>query len=230
MIGSVILEIETQRSTIELAIAGDDVAFARIVAAYHNDMARITFFVCGDLDIAEEAEQSAWAVAARRLKDLRDPVRLRPWLMSVAANEARQIARSRRRRTVRELAIGGATRPRDIDHAALIDLADALGRLDPKDRAIVGLRFVGGFESAEIGRALGMSGSSVRVRLHRLLERLRKDLGDHPVRLILLDLSDERTLAVAIFTLEPSEPSTFAKQVAAAMPVIESFEFHRPTP
>lgn len=30
----------------------------------------------------------------------------------------------------------------------MIDLADALGRLDPKDPAIVGLRFVGGFESA----------------------------------------------------------------------------------
>ena len=141
-------------------------------------MARIAYFVCGDLDVAEEAEQSAWAVAYRRLKDLRDPERLRPWLMSVAANEARQIARSRRRRTVRELAVGDPTPPRDVDHAAMIDLADALARLDPKDRAIVGLRFIGGFESAEIGRAMGMSAPNVRVRLHRLLERLRKDLGD----------------------------------------------------
>jgi RNA polymerase sigma factor (sigma-70 family) len=178
MIGVVIAEPETQGSLVELALAGDEVAFARIVAAHHNDMARIAFFVCGDLDIAEEAEQSAWAVVYRRLKELRDPDRLRPWLMSVAANEARQLARSRRRRTVRELAVGDQTRPRDIDHAAMIDLADALGRLDPKDRAIVGLRFVGGFESAEIGAAMGMTASGVRVRLHRLLARLRKDLGD----------------------------------------------------
>jgi DNA-directed RNA polymerase specialized sigma24 family protein len=33
-------------------------------------------------------------------------------------------------------------------------------------------------QSGEIGRALGMSATGVRVRLHRLLERLRKDLGD----------------------------------------------------
>jgi RNA polymerase sigma-70 factor (ECF subfamily) len=178
MIGAVTAEPETQRSMIELAIAGDEVAFARIVAAHHNDMARIAFFVCGDLDIAEEAEQSAWAVAYRRLKDLRDPDRLRPWLMSVAANEARQMVRSRGRRTVRELAFGDPTGPKDVDHAALIDLADALGRLDPKDRAIVGLRFIGGFESTEIGQAMGMTASGVRVRLHRLLGRLRKDLGD----------------------------------------------------
>src|SRR5258706_15876790 len=144
MIGVVIAEAETQGSIVELAIAGDEVAFARIVAAHHDDMARIAFFVCGDLDVAEEAEQSAWAVAYRRLKDLRNPDRLRPWLMSVAANEARQIARSRRRRTVRELAVTAAARPRDIDHAAMI--AGAFDRLDPKDRAIVGLRFIGGFE------------------------------------------------------------------------------------
>jgi RNA polymerase sigma-70 factor (ECF subfamily) len=178
MIGSVIAEAEPHWAILERAVAGDESAFARIVAAHHSDMARIAFFVCGDLDVAEEAEQPAWAVAYRRLKDLRDPERLRPWLMSVAANEARQIARSRRRRTVRELAIADPTRPRDVDHAAMIDLADAVGRLDAKDRAIVGLRFIGGFESAEIGRALGMTASAVRVRLHRCLKQLRKDLGD----------------------------------------------------
>jgi len=178
MIGVVIAELEQQRSIVERAVAGDEVAFARIVAAHHDDMARIAYFVCGDLDIAEEAEQSAWGIAFHRLKDLRDPDRLRPWLMSVAANEARQIARSRRRRTVREIAVTDPARPRDIDHAAMIDLAGALARLDPRDRAIVGLRFIGGFESAEIGRAMGMTASGVRVRLRRLLERLRKDLGD----------------------------------------------------
>jgi RNA polymerase sigma factor (sigma-70 family) len=178
MIGTLIADAELQRSMLDLAIAGDEVAFARIVSAHHDDMARIAFFVCGDLDVAEEAEQAAWAVAYRRLNDLRDPDRLRPWLMSIAANQARQIARSRRRRTVRELAVGDQGLPPNVDHAAMIDLAAAVGRLDPKDRAIVGLRFIGGFESAEIGRAVGMTSSAVRVRLHRLLARLRKDLGD----------------------------------------------------
>jgi RNA polymerase sigma factor (sigma-70 family) len=178
MIGTLIADADLQRSMLDLAIAGDEVAFARIVSAHHDDMARIAFFVCGDLDVAEEAEQAAWAVAYRRLNDLRDAERLRPWLMSIAANQARQIARSRRRRTVRELAVGDEGLPPDVDHAAMIDLAAAVERLDAKDRAIVGLRYIGGFDSAEIGRALGMTSSAVRVRLHRLLGRLRKDLGD----------------------------------------------------
>jgi RNA polymerase sigma-70 factor (ECF subfamily) len=173
-----VAEAEPQRSIVERAIAGDELAFARIVATYHDDMARIAYLVCGNLDTAEEAEQAAWAIAFRRLRDLRDPERLRPWLMSIAANEARQITRSRRRRTVHELELRDPARPPDRDHAAMIDLGEALDRLEPRDRAIVGLRFIGGFESAEIGGALGMSAVGVRVRLHRLLERLRKELGD----------------------------------------------------
>jgi RNA polymerase sigma factor (sigma-70 family) len=178
MIANVTAESDARPSIVERAVAGDDVAFARIVADHHDDMARIAYLICGDLDIAEEAEQSAWGVAYRRLKDLRDPDRLRPWLMSIAANEARQIARSRRRRTVRELSVTDSARPHATDDAAMIDLANAIGRLDPRDRAIVGLRFVGGFESAEIGRGMGMTASAVRVRLHRALKRLRRDLGD----------------------------------------------------
>jgi hypothetical protein len=51
-----------------------------------------------------------------------------------------------------------------------------------------------------------------------------------PVRLILLDLTGGRTMAVAIFSGEPSQPSALEEQVGEAMPVIESFEFHPPVP
>jgi RNA polymerase sigma-70 factor (ECF subfamily) len=174
----VITDAEPQRSILERAISGDEVAFAHIVAEHHADMARLAYLVCGDIDTAEEAEQAAWAIAAQRLKDLRDPERLRPWLMSIAANEARQIGRSRRRRRIRELAVTDRNQLGDPDRAAFIDLANALDRLDPKDRTIIGMRFIGGFDSAEIGRAMGMSASGIRVRIHRLLARLREELGD----------------------------------------------------
>lgn len=53
---------------------------------------------------------------------------------------------------------------------------------------------------------------------------------DHPLRLILLDLTGRRTIAVAIFEMEPSQLSAFKAQVAEVMPIIETFEFHPPTP
>jgi hypothetical protein len=52
---------------------------------------------------------------------------------------------------------------------------------------------------------------------------------DSPVRLILLDLTGGRTMAVAIYGGGPSQPAQFDEKVADAMPLIESFEFHPPT-
>ena len=163
---------------IERAAAGDEAAVVRIVAVHQADMERIAFFVSGDLDVAADAVQAAWAIAWRRLGKLRDPSRLKAWLMSVAANEARQIMRSQRRRTVRELAVDGAAGSGDPDRAALNDPANAVAALDHRDRTLIGMRYIAELGSDEIGRELGLSASGVRVRLHRLLARLRTELGD----------------------------------------------------
>ena len=161
------------------ARAGDEAAFTQIVARYHPDLLRIAQVVSGDVDVAAEAAQSAWIVAWRRLGDLRDPVNLRPWLMSIAANEARQLIRSRVRRTVREIAVlDPSAPPADATVAERIDLANALATIEPRDRELLGLRYLAGLDSAEIGRAVGLSPTAVRSRLARARDRLRKDLGD----------------------------------------------------
>jgi hypothetical protein len=53
---------------------------------------------------------------------------------------------------------------------------------------------------------------------------------DQPVRLILVDLGAERSMAIVIFDIGPTRPSLFEADVAAAMPIVESFEFHSPAP
>ena len=79
------------------AAAGDETAFGRIVAAHHDDMRRVCVVVCGDEALADDAVQAAWSVAWRKLSSLRDPDRLRPWLVSVAANQARDLLRQLQR-------------------------------------------------------------------------------------------------------------------------------------
>src|SRR6187402_231806 len=118
------------------AADGDEAAFTRIVEAHHDDMLRVSFVVCGDADLADEAVAAAWLIAWRKLGDLREPDRLRPWLVSIAANEARQAIRRRRRRGVVELAMPdpSADSGDPARRAADIDLMNALSRLDPDDR------------------------------------------------------------------------------------------------
>ena len=168
------------RSIVDRAARGDEVAFARIVDAHHDDMARVAFVVCGDVELAQEAVQSAWPKAWQKLGTIRDPERLRPWLVSIAANEARQLARARARRWIRETPIeDDVHRSRDpADRAAHLDLANALAALDPDDRIVVALRYAAGLTSDEIGRVLGITGGGARARIQRVLARLRTELSD----------------------------------------------------
>lgn len=53
---------------------------------------------------------------------------------------------------------------------------------------------------------------------------------DHPLRLILVALTDQRTMAIAIYDVGASEPSVFEAHLAEVMRVVESFEFQPPTP
>jgi RNA polymerase sigma-70 factor (ECF subfamily) len=174
--------VQAERMDVLLsARAGDVAAFHRIVAAHHEDMRRVCVFVAGDLSLAEEATQAAWIVAWRRLRDVREPSHLRPWLVTVAANEAKQLLRKRRARARFELAIEPADEPGGLDPATGVsglDLRRAMSRLDPDDRALLAMRYVAGFDASELATAIGKSPAATRQRLKRLLDRLREDLRD----------------------------------------------------
>lgn len=167
-------------TTVERAAAGDEYAFARIVATHRAEMVRVAYVVSGDWDLAQDAAQAALWNAWRKLPSLRDPASLRPWLMSVAANEARAIMRRQRRHPVVELAMAAEApdRGEPADGIDQLDLSNALHRLSPDDRALVALRYVADLNSDEIGAMTGRSASGVRTRLSRVLARLQKDL-DH---------------------------------------------------
>ena len=172
---------EATAGLITRAAAGEEAAFARIVAAHHRDMTRVCYVIAGDFDLADEAVQAAWGVAWRKLSTVRDAGRLRSWLISVAANEARQALRRRSRYRVVELSVADGFAAPGADPAASsldIDLVDALARLDPDDRTLLALRYVAGLDSTELARLTGRSPSGTRARLQRLLDRLRTELSD----------------------------------------------------
>ena len=171
----------TETSTIRLAAAGDRVAFARIVAAYHADMIRVAFVVSGgDQDIADDAVQSAWSIAWRKLRSVRDPDRVKPWLLTVAANEARQALRRQHHRAVVEIdvATGDPAGPDPAGLAGELDLERAIRHLSAEDRQLLALRYAAGLDSARIGQLTGRPAATVRWRLTRVLARLRKELSD----------------------------------------------------
>jgi RNA polymerase sigma-70 factor (ECF subfamily) len=170
---------QTLASTVALAGAGDEAAFARLVAAYHADMARVALAACGDRGLAEDAVQAAWLVAWRKLHSLRDPDRVRPWLLSVTVNEARQIVR-RRRGPVVEIDVEAPDDNGNDPSTGIerLDLRRALAHLSPDDRALGAMHYVVDLSSDDLAAVVGTSPSAARVRLSRIVDRLRKELRD----------------------------------------------------
>ena len=157
----------------------DALALEELVAAHDTHMVRLCYVICGDAELARDATQNAWLKLWHGPPRLRDPGRLRSWLLTVAANEARQAMRRRGRRRVREIDATSAWAMHEAtDRETRLDIRHALARLQPAERELLALRYALGMSSAEMGAHLGISAEGARTRLHRLIERLRAELGD----------------------------------------------------
>jgi RNA polymerase sigma-70 factor (ECF subfamily) len=169
-------EPEPPAALVAAVAAGDVDALARVMALHDGSMRRICMVVTGNTALVDDAVQAAWVRAWRSMRGLRDPTRLRPWLMSIAANEARHLLRSAYRRSDHERTWQLAEPADPALRGELLDLAAALERLGPDDRRLIALRHLAGLSSEEIARELGGSPASVRGRIARALARLRKDM------------------------------------------------------
>lgn len=154
----------------------DVVAFTQLVEAFDGDLLRVAFFIAGSRQAAEDAAQTAWTRLWHSPPRLDDPSKIRSWLLTVAANEARHNRRRSQRGAELESMLPSPG-IRDAD-PRLADLAAVVGGLHDGDRELLALRFAVGLTSQEIGDHLGLSAEGARSRLHRLLARLREDLAD----------------------------------------------------
>ncbi|KIG17810.1 RNA polymerase sigma-70 factor, ECF subfamily protein [Enhygromyxa salina] len=108
---------------------------------------------------------------------------LRPWLATVARNQARMVARGRQRRERREREADPATAGPELDAEldrvrVLRSVLDALDRLPELDRKIIMRRFFHEENATQIGDKLGIPAATVRSRLRRSLAQLRSSLDE----------------------------------------------------
>jgi RNA polymerase sigma factor (sigma-70 family) len=162
---------------------GDEHAFAELIRAHQEIAFRVAYLIAGTPADAEDAVQDGFIKAWRALGRFRRGAPLRPWLLQIVANEARNRRRSAGRRAALTLraereGVSGDAAP-SPEAAALAEderarLLAALNQLPEDGRLVVGCRYLLGLSEAETAGALGLRRGTVKSRTSRALDRLRE--------------------------------------------------------
>ena len=168
---------------VERARRGDVHAYEQIVQAYQGIAFRTAYLLVGNPTDAEEAAQEGFVKAHRALGRFRAGAPLRPWLLQIVANEARNRRRSSVRRAKLELRVAAegpqgdaAPSPEGAVLAAeqRAALFEAVNTLREEERLVIACRYFLDLSEAETAAALGIRPGTVKSRHSRALERLRK--------------------------------------------------------
>ena len=156
------------------------VLYEEHASAVYNHALRLT----GDWSVAEEVMSETFLAAWRvRGTVTADGGSLRPWLLGIATNKARNANRGLRRRlaflarrsepeAVADFADDAAGRIDDTRRLAQV--RRVLGRLRRQEREVIALCVWAGLDYAQAAEALGVPVGTVRSRLSRARARLRE--------------------------------------------------------
>jgi RNA polymerase sigma-70 factor, ECF subfamily len=157
------------------AAAGDADSFAVLIEPLLDPAYRLAVVMLADRSSAEDAVQEASIKAWRKLRQLRGDLNtLRPWFLSIVANECR-MARRQRWWSVLKLADVPAS-DSSPEQSATSDLHRALLKLSPEDRLPLMLHFYLDLQLDEVARTLQVSPAAAKSRIYRAAKRLRSDL------------------------------------------------------
>jgi len=164
---------------VQMTLQGNQEGYRALVERYWPVMVALALCRVKDSNEAEDVAQEAFIRAHGALARLRRPARFGGWLARIVRNLAcdSQKRRARERTTsmadLNELPAAQPPPVLRLSEAQRRRIWEAVAGLPEKLQTVVLMRFVSSLSTPEIARRLGQPPSTVRVRLHRALKRLR---------------------------------------------------------
>lgn len=172
---------------IQRILAGDENAFATLIEKYQQQIHAHALQKVADFQTAEDITQETFLQVHQKLATLNDPAKFSGWLYAIVNHLCIAWYRKNRLQTesLQELHISAvekdaysryvATEHAKTTAAAQRDLVKRLlTKLKEGDREIITLHYFEEMTSSEIGKQLGVSENTIKSRLHRARQRLKK--------------------------------------------------------
>lgn len=152
-------------------------SFDEFFALHYRPVCRSLTLAIGDSSRAEDLAQDAFAKACRRWRRVASMERPATWVYVVALNaERRRLQRDRGAFDTSPVVDAGDDGTSAV--IARLDVRQSLGRLAPRQRMAIVLRYLGGLRTAEIAEAMGCAEGTVKSTINAGLRRLRIDLEE----------------------------------------------------
>jgi len=165
---------------IQRAISGDGTAWFPLVRAHQNAVFRLSYLLLGDPDDAEDVTQETFLRAWNHLKRFDTTRQLRPWLLSIASNLASNKKRAVGRyfsaltRAFRNEPPTPNMEDKSLQRMQANELWQAVQLLNTADQQTVYMRYFLGLSVAETAEVLQVAEGTIKSRLSRALDKLRK--------------------------------------------------------
>ena len=164
---------------VELAAAGDENAFARLLERHYELIFKVAFRWCGDRSEAEDIAQDVCVKLVRSIESFDYRSRFETWLYRVTINTAKDRYKAGKRFApeAREefdtaaLDSPSATEPER--HVALARALDGLNALPAKLRDAVMLVYVEDLSHKEAAQVLGCAETTISWRIFKARKKLK---------------------------------------------------------
>ena len=156
--------------------ATDAAAFDALVGPLVDYGYRLAYSMLGNWSDAEDAVQEATLKAWRNLHRLADQSAVRPWFLTIVANQCRSMRRGRWWSVIKLAEPERESAGPEDTAVRRTEMQRALARLGREDRLALQLRHYMDLPLEEVAAVLGVSVTAAKSRIHRAEQRLRPAL------------------------------------------------------
>ena len=166
-----------EKDILEMVLAGNTDAFSGIIENYQSAILRYLYRYTGDYESARDLSQDTFIKAYREIPKLHSLQSFKPWLYSIATNNALQFQRRKKLLSFvplkEEIEIESSqNHPQVTDER--ITIKTALNKIPKKLRVCLILHYMEGFKYREIAETLGISEEAVCKRVARGSREFKK--------------------------------------------------------
>lgn len=154
---------------------GDTAAFGDLYEIYSKDMFRFALYYTGSRAVAEDCVSEAVLTAFRKIGELKNVLSFKSWLFRILRNCCAEAFRKSSREIACEEDFSGIHSFENEENEK-ISLKKALLKLPEGDRELLILHYCMGYTSKEIARMLVMNENTVRSKISRSTEKLKREL------------------------------------------------------